>query len=78
MGQSIESRPPQERARHYRQLAKEAIRLAEALTDKNLRVGYLAMATGWHSLAQEAERLAAAETPMPAPRGPAQPEQNGN
>ena len=57
MGQSIKSRPADERARHYRELAEEAMRMAEAVKDETLRSGYMAMAAGWHSMAQEAERL---------------------
>jgi hypothetical protein len=76
LGQSIDSRQPQERARHYRELAHEAVRMAEAVKDDTLRSGYMAMAAGWHALAQEAERLVA--PPARAEKAPEQPEQNGN
>ena len=74
MGQSIESRPASERAKHYRELAEEAVRMAQVVSDANMRAGYLAMAAGWHSLAQEAEQLARAELERP-PKPRAEPDQ---
>jgi hypothetical protein len=52
--------------------------MAEAVKDPVLRSGYMAMAAGWHSLAQEAEKLAVGDAPIPVPHKPAQPERNGN
>ena len=68
MGQSIESRPALERARHYRELAAEAVRMAEHAKDDGIKKGYLAMAAGWHALAQEAEKLVRANLDGPAKR----------
>jgi hypothetical protein len=78
LGQSIESRPAAGRARHYRDLAAEAMRMAEAAATESLRAGYLAMASGWHALAQEAERLAESAQQRPPNPGPAPDQPNGN
>ena len=68
MGQSVESRPAAERATIYRELAAEAMLMAERAASTNLRAGYLAMAAGWHKLAQEAEALAQANFGAPSNR----------
>lgn len=46
------------RARHYRDLATQALTDAERSAHQNMRSGFLHMAAGWLALAQEAERLA--------------------
>lgn len=55
----LESLPMAERARHYRQLAHEALKNAAGAAEGDLRTGYLTMAAGWHSLATEIERATA-------------------
>jgi hypothetical protein len=57
MGRSIESLPVDIRARHYRDSAAEAFRLAEKADNPGLRAAYLSVATGWHSMALELEFL---------------------
>jgi hypothetical protein len=55
LAQSIESLPAEARARHYRESAVEAFRLAEAVGDEGLRAAYLNVATGWHTMALDLE-----------------------
>jgi hypothetical protein len=46
---------PLERARRYRQLARETLRLAEQATKPELRATFLSLSACWASLAREAE-----------------------
>ena len=55
MGSSIDSLPLEERARHYRECALEAFKLAEAARTPELKRTYLQVATGWHTMALELE-----------------------
>jgi hypothetical protein len=59
MGQSVESSPPENRAEHYRELAKDAVQMAQEMLDKDRSAEFLAMAASWHNLAVEAEQKAA-------------------
>lgn len=56
MGQSLDLLPPAERAERYRQFAAISMNKAQETTDPDRRAEYLAMASGWHSMAVEAER----------------------
>ena len=55
MEQSINALPPTERARHYRDLALEALWLAERAREKELRASYFEIARSSHALALEME-----------------------
>jgi hypothetical protein len=76
LGQSIQARSPAERARHYRELAANAMNMAENAPDPNSRASYVSMATAWHKLALEAERPA--ELSPTAPDQPIDDRQNRN
>jgi hypothetical protein len=58
VGQSLNSLPPLERARRYRQFAAEGIRRADESADPEARAANLSMASGWHTLAIEVESAA--------------------
>lgn len=55
VGRSIDSLPIEERARHYRDSAAEAFRLAEVAKTAGLKTAYLNVASGWHTMALELE-----------------------
>jgi hypothetical protein len=55
LGRSIESLPVAERARHYRESAEAAFKLAEGASSEGLKGAYLNVATGWHTMALELE-----------------------
>ena len=57
MGQTLASLPPAKRARLYRQFAADAIGFAESAQDNGQRANFLGMASGWYTLALEAERI---------------------
>jgi hypothetical protein len=61
LGRSFESLPPEERAEDYRQFASEAMRKARDAQDPDRRAEYLAMASGWHTMAVDAERAIRSE-----------------
>jgi len=63
MGQSLESLPPEQRAERYRQFAADAIKKAQDSQESDRRAEFLGMAAGWHTMAVEAERLAALRPP---------------
>jgi hypothetical protein len=48
--------PAVERAKCCREVAKDALQKASVATDSRKRAEYLARASGWHTLAVEAER----------------------
>jgi hypothetical protein len=48
--------PAVERAKCYREFAKDALQKASVAADSSKRAEYLARASGWHILAVEAER----------------------
>jgi hypothetical protein len=50
--------PPLERARRYREFARETLRLAEATSRPDLKATYLSLTSCWTSLAREAENSA--------------------
>jgi len=80
LAKSIESLPADQRAKHYRDLAADAVHDAEASTNPALKEGFLRLATQWHKMAQEAEQLAAEQSgPLPPSSPIATDEQpNGN
>ena len=47
--------PPLERARRYREFARETLRLAELADRPDLKATYLSLTACWTSLAREAE-----------------------
>jgi hypothetical protein len=53
------SLPLEHRADHYRRLASETMSRAKAAQDSDKRAGLLTMASGWHAMALEVERLLA-------------------
>ena len=57
LGQLLESLPLAQRLLRYRQFSQEALRKATDTGDEEMRAGYLSMASGWHMLATEIERL---------------------
>jgi len=57
LGQSLASLPLDERAERYRQFAAQAVLKAQAQTDTERKAEYMTLATGWHTMAQEAERF---------------------
>jgi hypothetical protein len=59
MRRSVVSLPPHKRAEHYREAAKEAVQKIQETFDKERRAELLAIASGWHALALDAERRAA-------------------
>ncbi len=70
MGRAIDSLTIEERTQQYRERAEEALRLAEAASNENLRASYLSIACGWHALALELElsfRAAALSLPHSYP-----------
>ncbi|HTT83925.1 MAG TPA: hypothetical protein VMF67_10625 [Rhizomicrobium sp.] len=50
--------PPLERARRYREFARETLRLAELAARPDLKATYLSLTACWTSLAREAENAA--------------------
>ena len=56
MLQDLQDLSPSERARHYRELADEAVRHADG-APQSVRQAYLIMAEQWRRLAREAENL---------------------
>ncbi len=50
--------PPLERARRYREFARDALRQAERTTRPDLKATYLSLTACWTSLAREAENAA--------------------
>jgi len=63
VGQSLSSLPAEQRAERYRQFAAQAMLKAKATEDPVSRAEYLTMASGWHTLAQEAERASSGTIP---------------
>ena len=57
LGQALESLSSGERAERYRQFAAEAMRKAGSATDADRRAEYFMMASSWHTMAVEAERI---------------------
>ena len=55
MGQSFELLPLAERAQQYREMADATFLKAQKVEDPLLRAKYLAMASSWHTLAQQLE-----------------------
>jgi hypothetical protein len=56
MGRPVDYFPgPENRAEHYRALAKEVIRQAQGTFDNQRRAEFLAMAASWFGLAVDAE-----------------------
>jgi hypothetical protein len=47
--------PPLERARRYREFARDTLRLAEMAARPDLKATYLSLTACWTSLAREAE-----------------------
>ena len=67
--QALEKLPPEQRAQRYRQFAKDALRKAQKTADPDRRAEYFSMASSWHAIASEMERLAQAPSrSRPAPR----------
>lgn len=56
LSQFLGSLPLEERIAHYRQYAQEAMEKAASIADQDLRTGFLNMAAGWHTLADEIEQ----------------------
>jgi hypothetical protein len=59
VGQLLSSLPLEERIERYRQFAAQFVAKALEESDADRRAEYIAMAAGWHSMAQEAERYLA-------------------
>jgi len=57
MGQSVESLSPEMRAEHYRHLADATFLKAQRAPTPEQRAEYLGLATSWHMLASELERM---------------------
>ena len=57
MGQLLASLPPEQRAGRYREFGAIAVLQSHETTDPVLQDEYLTMASGWHAVALEAERL---------------------
>jgi len=57
MGQLLASLPPEQRAGRYREFGAIAVLQSHETTDPVLQAEYLTMASGWHAVALEAERL---------------------
>jgi len=55
VGLSIDSLPPEERSRRYRELADAAFYKATQTKDPKLHSQYLGLAMGWHAMALELE-----------------------
>jgi hypothetical protein len=65
--ESFQALPVEDRIRRCRQFAEEAFLRAGKATNRDLRAGFLTMATGWHSLASELEQdLRASQRPSPS------------
>jgi len=54
---SFEFLPSGQRAERYRQLAKDALRKARDSADNDRRAEYFGMASAWHAMAMEMERI---------------------
>jgi hypothetical protein len=63
VGRLLETLPLEQRAQRYREFAQEALRRASNTHDSDMRRGFLSMAAGWYTLAEEIERTAARATP---------------
>jgi hypothetical protein len=50
--------PPLERARRYREFARDTLRLAELADRQDVKATYLSLTACWTSLAREAENAA--------------------
>ncbi len=61
--QALEKLPPEQRAQRYRKFAKDALRKAQKTSDPGRRAEYFSMASSWHAIASEMERLARAFIP---------------
>jgi len=57
MGQLLASLPPEQRAGRYREFGAIAVLQSHETTDPVLQAECLTMASGWHAVALEAERL---------------------
>jgi hypothetical protein len=55
-GRARDSLSPQQRSRHYRELADAAFLKAKHVDNPQTRTEYLTLAAAWHALAQEMER----------------------
>jgi hypothetical protein len=54
----LASLSPEQRAEHYRQLAKKALLRAARVADQHVKADYLALAANWHAMAEEMDRAA--------------------
>jgi hypothetical protein len=54
----LASLSPEQRAEHYRQLAKKALLRAARVPDQHVKADYLALAANWHAMAEEMDRAA--------------------
>jgi hypothetical protein len=61
LGQSFDMLPLPQRLERYRHFAQHALKLAKDARDENMRAEFLSIASAWHALASEAERLIEAE-----------------
>lgn len=66
LGQLLAKLPIEERAQRYREMAAQILGKAHGEPDPDRRAEYIAMASGWHTLAQEAERFFGADQPLKA------------
>ncbi len=70
--QSVErllaSLPPAERARRYREIARDVFQRAANTQDDTMRAGYLSLASGWQVLALEIEHSLGFDDPRVRPR----------
>lgn len=57
LGQSVDSLPIEQRIERYRQYANAALRKANEIDSPDHKAEYLSMAAGWHTMAQELERV---------------------
>lgn len=52
-----------DRARHYRDMAEEAINAAESAQDNDVREEFMRLAQGWHALAMQMELAVSGHMP---------------
>ena len=64
MGKLFGSVPVATRAERYRELADAAFLKATRIDDATMRVEYLALAAGWHAMAQELEKDVESKTQL--------------
>lgn len=68
MAEVVSTLPPLERARRYREFARDTLRLAELATGPDLKSTYLSLSACWTSLAREAENTARRRCPDGDPK----------